>query len=251
VTLLASISRPGRVALSLVSVGRVFSAGKLSSCREGTQISGVRTGLLAEVVFHSLEVLGSRGESCVGPCGCQATPLARKPGARVVLTSLIALTCHFYLLLQTLTSAYQLLNVTHTSCIKDCWLCVPSGTNSQLPLIISPVTLPCDLTSPFIRCPNSGVAVTTYLFSITLLGIAECFKTSRMSNACNNCQGSGSVWRGVLREGMFEGSKTKNLKSNHGSKLKAYVLLRTAFQTAFSLCSVQDSFLLLFSKFSG
>ena len=42
VTLLASISRPGRVALSLVSVGRVFSAGKLSSCREGTQISSVR-----------------------------------------------------------------------------------------------------------------------------------------------------------------------------------------------------------------
>jgi hypothetical protein len=79
VTLLASISRPGRVALSLVSVGRVFSAGKLSSRREGTQISGVRTGLLAEVVFHSLEVLGSREESCVGPCGCQATPLARKP----------------------------------------------------------------------------------------------------------------------------------------------------------------------------
>jgi hypothetical protein len=65
----------------LVSVGRVFSAGKLSSCREVTQISGVRTGLLAEVVFHSLEVLGSRGESCVGPCGCQATLLARKPGA--------------------------------------------------------------------------------------------------------------------------------------------------------------------------
>jgi hypothetical protein len=38
VTLLASISRTGRVALFLVSVGRVFSAGKLSSCREGTQI---------------------------------------------------------------------------------------------------------------------------------------------------------------------------------------------------------------------
>jgi hypothetical protein len=72
VILLASISRPGRVSLSLVSVGRVFSAGKLSSCREGTQISGVRTRLLAEVVFHSLEVLGSRVESCVGPCGCLA-----------------------------------------------------------------------------------------------------------------------------------------------------------------------------------
>jgi hypothetical protein len=83
VTLLASISRPGRVALSLVSVGRVFSVGKLSSCREVTQISDVRTGLLAEVVFHSLEVLGSRGEYRVGPCGCQATLLARKPGARV------------------------------------------------------------------------------------------------------------------------------------------------------------------------
>ena len=82
-TLLASISRPGRLALSLVSVGRVFSAGKLSSCREGTQISGVRTRLLAEVVFHSLEVLGSRVESCVGPCVFQATPLARYPGARV------------------------------------------------------------------------------------------------------------------------------------------------------------------------
>jgi hypothetical protein len=143
VTLLASISRPGRVALSLVSVGRVFSARKLSSFREGTQISGVQTGLLAEVVFHSLEVLGScvesvwalvgvrrlcwqgspglkwsgrglcpmsgpgsllpylpqsqvprdwigagavfhspkvlgsRGESCVGPWGCRAIPLAR------------------------------------------------------------------------------------------------------------------------------------------------------------------------------
>ena len=74
----------------MVSVGRVFSAGKLSSCREGTQISGVRTGLLAEVVFHSLEVLGSRGESCVGPCGCQATPLARKPWAGVERKGLLS-----------------------------------------------------------------------------------------------------------------------------------------------------------------
>jgi hypothetical protein len=89
VTLLASISIPGRLALSLVSVGRVFSAGKLSSCREGTQISGVRTGLLAEVVFHSLEVLGSRVESCVGPCWCRAPPLARYPGARVERKGLV------------------------------------------------------------------------------------------------------------------------------------------------------------------
>jgi hypothetical protein len=89
VTLLASISRPGRVAPSLVSVGRVFSAGKLSSCREVTQISGVLTSLLAEVVFHSPEVLGSCGESCVGPCGCQASPLARYPGARVERKGLV------------------------------------------------------------------------------------------------------------------------------------------------------------------
>ena len=37
----------------------------------------------ADAVFHSPEVLGSRGESCVGPCGCRETPLARHPGARV------------------------------------------------------------------------------------------------------------------------------------------------------------------------
>jgi hypothetical protein len=45
-------------------VFRVLSAGKLSSCREGAQISGVRTCLLAEVVIHSSEVLRSHGESC-------------------------------------------------------------------------------------------------------------------------------------------------------------------------------------------
>jgi hypothetical protein len=79
VTLLDSIRRPGRLALSLVSVVRVFSAGKLSSCREGAQIAGVQACLLSEVVFHSPEVLGSSGESCVGPCGCPQTSLARYP----------------------------------------------------------------------------------------------------------------------------------------------------------------------------
>jgi hypothetical protein len=48
VILLASISRPGRRALSWVSLVRVLSAGKLSSCREGAQISGIWTYLLAE-----------------------------------------------------------------------------------------------------------------------------------------------------------------------------------------------------------
>jgi hypothetical protein len=37
----------------------------------------------AGTVFHSLEVLGSRGGSCVGPCGCPETPRARDPGAAV------------------------------------------------------------------------------------------------------------------------------------------------------------------------
>ena len=45
---------------------RVLSAGKISSCREGAQISGVQTFLLADVVIHSLEVLRSHGESCGG-----------------------------------------------------------------------------------------------------------------------------------------------------------------------------------------
>ena len=37
----------------------------------------------ADSVFHSPEVLGSRGGSCVGPCGCQETPQARNTGAGV------------------------------------------------------------------------------------------------------------------------------------------------------------------------
>jgi hypothetical protein len=48
VILLASISRLGRLALSSVSFVRALSAGKLSSYREGAQISVVRTCLLAE-----------------------------------------------------------------------------------------------------------------------------------------------------------------------------------------------------------
>jgi hypothetical protein len=50
VILLASVSSPRRPALSGVSVVRVLSARKLSSCREGAQRSGVQTCLLAEDV---------------------------------------------------------------------------------------------------------------------------------------------------------------------------------------------------------
>jgi hypothetical protein len=96
--MLASISRPGRLALSLVSVVRVLSAGKFSSCRECAQISGVRICLLAEVVFHSPEVLGSCGRFCVGPCGCPETPQARNPGAAVDWKGLVPLIRPGYLL---------------------------------------------------------------------------------------------------------------------------------------------------------
>jgi hypothetical protein len=94
VTLLASISRPGRLDLSLDSVVRVFSAGKLSSCMEGSQISGVRTCLLAEVAFHSPEVLRSRGgsfEDLGGVWGCPETLHTRNPGAGVDQKGLVPL----------------------------------------------------------------------------------------------------------------------------------------------------------------
>jgi hypothetical protein len=79
--MLSSISRPGRLDLSLVSVVRVLSADKLSFCREGALISGVWTCLMAEVLFHSPEVLRSRGGSCGGPCGYLEILPTRNPGA--------------------------------------------------------------------------------------------------------------------------------------------------------------------------
>jgi hypothetical protein len=72
----------------------------------------------------------------------------------------------FCLLFQTLTLVYQFLNVTRPGCFKDCWLCVPPGTNSQLPFTASPVILPSNLTSPFISCPDFDVAMTPYLSPI-------------------------------------------------------------------------------------
>jgi hypothetical protein len=48
VILLASVRRPGSLVLSWISVVRILSAGKLISCREGAQISGVHTCFLAD-----------------------------------------------------------------------------------------------------------------------------------------------------------------------------------------------------------
>ena len=66
VILLASTSRPGRLALSWVSVFRAFSAGKLSSCWEGAQISGVWTCLLEEA-RGKLKNMSNRNQNLVLP----------------------------------------------------------------------------------------------------------------------------------------------------------------------------------------
>jgi hypothetical protein len=84
----------------------------------------------------------------------------------------------FRLLLQNLTSAYQLLSVIRPGHFKGCWLCAPAGTNSQLTVTASPVILPSNLTSPLASCPKSNVTMTPYLTSIPLFGVANCFKTS-------------------------------------------------------------------------
>ncbi|XP_021516443.1 endogenous retrovirus group FC1 Env polyprotein-like isoform X2 [Meriones unguiculatus] len=84
----------------------------------------------------------------------------------------------FRLLLQTLTLAYKLLNVTQPGHFGDCWLCVPPGSSSELPLTASPVTLLSNFTSPFTSCPDSDVAMTPHLFHVTLFGTASCFKAS-------------------------------------------------------------------------
>ena len=52
------------------------------------------------------------------------------------------------------------------------------GANSQLSLTASPVILPSNFTSAFVSCLDSNVAMTTYLISIPLFGMANCFKTS-------------------------------------------------------------------------
>jgi hypothetical protein len=65
---------------------------------EGVQISGVRTCLLAEVVFHSPEVLRSRGGSCEDLGGVQKTLRTRNPGAGVDQKRLLPLIRKVYLL---------------------------------------------------------------------------------------------------------------------------------------------------------
>jgi hypothetical protein len=89
--MLASISRSGRLALSSVSVVRVLSAGKLSSCREGAQISVVHTCLLADVVLHSPGVLRSLGDSSRDLGGCLMTPCTRCPSAGADQKGLVTL----------------------------------------------------------------------------------------------------------------------------------------------------------------
>jgi hypothetical protein len=85
----------------------------------------------------------------------------------------------FCLLLHTLTLAYELINVTRPGCFKDCWLCVPPGTNSQLSLTVSQVILSSNLMSSFANCPESNVAMTPYLLSIPLFSLATILRPLR------------------------------------------------------------------------
>ena len=117
VTLLASISRPGRLALSLVSVVRVLSACKLPSCRDGTQISGVRTCLLAEVVFHSPEVLGSRGGILCGPLRVSGDSAGKAPrcSGDWCFKMLYNQTLICILIVNIISQSSQLLKIVHPS----------------------------------------------------------------------------------------------------------------------------------------
>lgn len=83
-----------------------------------------------------------------------------------------------HLLLQTLTLAYRLLDVTQLGHFGDGWLCVSFGTSSQFPLTVSSVTLSNNLTSQTTNCPELGVVTTPYLFLNTHFGTADCFKAS-------------------------------------------------------------------------
>jgi hypothetical protein len=69
----------GKVARGVESSGRDLCprSGPGSLLPYVPQSQVPRDWIGAGAVFHSPEVLGSRVESCVGPCGCQATPLAR------------------------------------------------------------------------------------------------------------------------------------------------------------------------------
>jgi hypothetical protein len=65
-------------------------------------------------VFHSPEVLGSRGEYCVGPCGHWEPPLARYIGAQVERKGLVlypTLNGVFGLLMSNLLSSLNILDI--------------------------------------------------------------------------------------------------------------------------------------------
>jgi hypothetical protein len=49
----------------------------------------------------------------------------------------------------------------------------------------------------------------------------------RLWNGSISCQGPASAWKEVLRKGCLGVVKTNDLRSNHGSKLEAYILLET------------------------
>lgn len=114
------------------------------------------------------------------------------------LTSSLNTDLSFCLLLQTLTSAYQLLDVIGRGHFGDCWLCVHPGTSSHLLLTASPVTLSNNLTSPFTIFPDPGVAMIPYLFYAILFGMTNYFY---------------SIWNAFCR-----GIKSPRLQQNHNPR---------------------------------
>lgn len=96
--------------------------------------------------------------------------------SRIIISSIFLLSNNanlsFHFRLQTLIFAYWLLNVTQPGCFGDYWLCAPPGTSSKVPLTAS------NLTSPFTNCLESSVAMTPYLFLITLFDMENYFKAS-------------------------------------------------------------------------
>ena len=74
-------------------------------------------------------------------------------------------------LLQILTSAYQLLNVTQPCQFGDFWQSAPPDTSSQLSLTASSITLQNNFTLPFTNFPDPYVVMTPYLFQFSLFGM--------------------------------------------------------------------------------
>lgn len=113
---------PGEIWMLLVSLAISSNPGTYwtwltSTENKCTSTQALETGELQEETQHSSKLITS------------------------LISSLLNNTnLSFHLLLQTLTSSYQLLNINQSDGFGDCWLCVSSGMSSTLPLTVCPIT---------------------------------------------------------------------------------------------------------------